>query len=508
VKWEPVVGFCPEIFHQGTFGVDTAIHVLDDPRMDTNVCSDDLKLETGEGGGERLPGPGKPAGVEPPEAARQPPAAVRLRTPERRQMAWVAQCPDDLVSATHPVRRIAQVVEHLDLAGFCQPIQAREGVPGRDATDPQLLVSLWLYACVRGIGSARELARQCQENVAFQWLCGGVTVNHRLLSDFRTDHGEALDGLFTQVVASLVDQGVVKVSRISQDGLRVRVGAGASSFRREERLEQLLQEAKQHVTELNQQREAPGAAAPPVTARQAAARQRAAREKQERLEQAIAQLPELKRRQEEAAKRAGQGKCGKKIREKELRVSTTDAEARVMKMPNGGFNPAVNVQLATDTESRALVGVEVSNEGVDSAGLSAPMRQQVEERTRGKVKEHLLDGGYLRTQDIEEAHDEGVALYVPSKPARQAENRGKELDVKPGDSEAVRAWKERMKSEAGKGIYQQRAATSETVHAELRTWRGLGRLPVRGLAKARCLALWCALAYNVMHFARLLGSLS
>jgi transposase len=399
---------------------------------------------------------------------------------------------------------VAEVVEHLDLSGFCQPIKAREGVAGRDATDPKLLVSLWLYACVRGIGSGRELARQCQENVVFQWLCGGVSVNHRLLSDFRTDHAEALDQLFTQLIASLVDKGVVKVSRVSQDGVRVRVrvGAGASSFRREERLEKLLEEAKQHVQELHQQLDSPEAPVRRVTAKQAAARKRAARERQERLEQAIAQLPELKKRQEEAATRAGQGKCGEKIRKKEPRVSTTDAEARVMKMPNGGYNPAVNVQLATDTESRAIVGVEVSNEGADSAGLSAPLRQQVEERTGGKVEEHLMDGGYLRTEDIEEAHEQGVALFVPPKPARNPEKRGRELEPKPGDSQAVRAWKERMKSEDGKEVYKQRAATSETVNAELRSWRGLGRITVRGLAKARCIALWCALAYNVMHFAK------
>ena len=158
-------------------------------------------------------------------------------------MEMIPRCLDDLVSPQHPVRQIAGVVEHLDVSGFCQPIKAREGVAGRDATDPQLLVALWLYACVRGIGSARELARQCQENLPFLWLLGGVTVNHRLLSDFRSQGGSALDQLFTQVIASLVEQGVVKVSRLSQDGVRVRVGAGASSFRREERLEKLLEDA-------------------------------------------------------------------------------------------------------------------------------------------------------------------------------------------------------------------------------------------------------------------------
>jgi hypothetical protein len=281
-----------------------------------------------------------------------------------------------------------------------------------------------------------------------------VTVNHHLLSDFRVEHADALDELFSQVIALLVDRGLVKVRRVSQDGVRVRACAGADSFRREERLEQ-----------------------------------------------AIAELPELKRKQEQAAKNAGNGKRGQKIRDKEQRVSTTDPEARVMKMPNGGFNPAVNVQLATDTESRAIVGVEVSNEGSDSAGLSAPMRRQVEDRTGLKVRQHLLDGGYLSVRDIEAAHGQEVELFMPPKPARSPGTRGKELEPKPGDSEAILAWKARMKSEAGKQIYKERASTSETVNADLRTHRGLTQLTVRGLAKAKCAALWCALAYNVMHFA-------
>jgi transposase len=416
--------------------------------------------------------------------ARETKPAVRLREAERRQMAMVVQCPDDLVGAEHPVRMVMALVERLDLSRFAEPIRAREGVAGRDATDPRLLVGLWLYGCIRGNGSARELARRCEESAAFRWLCGGVTVNHRLLSDFRGDHGGALDELFTQVIASLVDKELVSVSRVSQDGVRVRVSAGAGSFRREERLQKLLAESKQHVEELRRQLECPEYSAG-LSTRQKAARRRAAEEKQQRLQQAIAQLPELKQKQAEAARKAGRGKQGQKIREKEPRVSTSDAEARVMKMPNGGFNPAWNVQLATDTESRAIVGVEVSHEGSDSAGLSEPMREQVEQRSGGKV---------------EQAHQQGVQLFVPPKPARQPRRRGRELEPKPGDSQSVLAWKRRMASSEGKEIYRQRAATSETVNADLRGYRGLTPLTVRGLAKAKCVALWCALAYNVMHF--------
>jgi transposase len=431
--------------------------------------------------------------------------AVRLRKPERRQLAMVVQCADDLVRALHPVRTVMAVVEKLDVSGFCDPIRAREGIAGRDATDPRLLVGLWLYACVRGIGSARELARRCQESAPFRWMCGGVGVNHRLLSEFRTDQADALDELFTQVLVTLVDKDLVRVSRISQDGVRVRVSAGSNSFRREERLQQLLGQAQQQVLELRKQLESPAQSAA-VTARQKAARKRAAESRQQRLEQAIAQLPELKKKQAEAAQRAGKGKCGDQIRARQPRVSTTDAATRVMKMANGGYSPAVNVQLATDTESRAILGVAVSNESSDSAGLSEPMRQQVEQRTGGKVEQHLVDGGYLRMEDIVQAHQQGVELFVPPKPARNPQNRGHELEPKPSDSEAIRAWKQRMAGEEGQKIYQQRAATSETVNADLRSYRGLAPLTVRGLNKITCVTLWCALAYNVMHFSKALLS--
>lgn len=426
--------------------------------------------------------------------------AVRLRKPERRQMGWVPQCPDDLVAATHRVRTVAAVVAQLDLAAFGEAIQAREGVAGRDATDPELLVSLWLYGCIRGIGSARELARRCEESAPFRWLCGAVSVNHRMLSDFRTDHGEALDQLFTQVIASLVDQELVSVSRVSQDGVRVRVSAGAASFRREERLRTLLQQSQKHVGELRRQVEESEKLSAAARKKKAIQR-RVAQDRQRRLEQALAQLPELKQQQQERAERAGQGVYGEKIRKKELRVSSSDPEARVMKMPHGGYNAAYNVQLASDPHSRAILGVEVSNQGTDAAGLSAPMREQVERRSGKKVQQQLLDGGYLRHADIERAHQQGVELFVPPKGARTDRNRGRELQPKQRDSEAIRAWKQRMASAEGQEIYKQRAATSETINADLRSYRGLTQLTVRGLYKARCVALWCALAYNIVHFA-------
>lgn len=420
---------------------------------------------------------------------------LRLRRPERSQYVMRMECAEDLVPESHPVRVIWAVTERLDLSGFYASIRAREGVVGRDATDPRLLVALWLYAATRGVGSARELARLCEETRAFQWLCGGVSVNYHTLSDFRVGHGEALDALLTQLIAVLVGQGLVRVWRISQDGTRVRACAGAGSFRRGERLQELHEEAKAHVAELRRQVEEPGAAAG-VGGRRRAARERAARERQQRLEQALARLPELEQKQRELAPKVAAKDRARKL--SEPRVSTTDPEVRVMKMSDGGYRPAVNVQLACDPESRAIVGVEVSSSGVDT-GQSEPMREQVERRSGQKVSEHLMDGGYLTLDDIEQAAEQEVRVYVPPKPPRNRQRRASAYEPRPGDSPAVAAWRQRMGSEQSKAIYKLRGATSETVNADLKTHRGLRQLTVRGLDKIRCAVLWSVLAYNLMH---------
>lgn len=426
----------------------------------------------------------------------------RLRLPDRSQVEWKAASPDELIPANHPARAVWAVVAAMDLSPLLASIKARDGVCGRDATDPRLPVALWLYATIRGVGSARELGRLCVESDPYKWLCGGVTVNYHLLADFRVGHAEVLDKLFTAAVASLVRQGLVKVRRVSQDGTRVRACAGASSFRRKGRLTDLLEQAREQVANTKALLEDPARSAG-LSAKRKAAQARAARERQERVERAIAALPALEEKRERLAKRVSEKDKPKKL--KGPRASTTDADARVMKMANGGFNPALNVQFAVDTQSRAVVGVDVTSEGNDHH-LSEPMREQVERRTGQKVREHLVDGGYLVKEEVERAAEAGVTLYVPPKPPRNKAGRGSEYDPMPGEGEALAEWRARMGSEDGKEVYKQRAATSETLNADLRGHRGLDRLRVRGLGKAKCVALWLALAYNVVHFAAALAA--
>ncbi len=421
---------------------------------------------------------------------------VRLRVAERMQVVWKAECVDDLLPADHPTRAVWAVVCGLDLAAFHEPIKARQGVSGRDATDPRMLVALWLQASLRGVGSARELERLCRESRPYQWLCGEVTVNHHLLSDFRVGHAAALDALFTDVIATLVKKGLVKVKQVSQDGLRVRASAGSSSFRRTTTLTKLQQEAAEHVRQLRALLDDPEKSAG-WSAKKKKAMERAARERRQRVEAAVALIPKLQARQERAAKRLSDKQ--KTEQQKQPRASTTDAQASRMKMSDGGYRPAVNVQLAADTESRAIVGVDVTNEGVDYE-QSEPMRRQVEQRTGHAVGQHLYDGGFVKTKTIERADAAGVTVYAPPKPPKNKDKRCDEFTPRAGDSEAIIRWRTRMGSDEGKEIYKKRASTIETINAQMRR-SGLTQLTVRGLGKARCVALWSALAYNLTRFA-------
>lgn len=409
---------------------------------------------------------------------------ARVLLPNRGQMELRASDLESLLAEGHRARLVWAYVERQDLKGFYEDIRAVEGGVGRSAIAPEIVLALWLYATLDGVGSAREIARLSEAHDAYRWLCGGVQVNHHSVSDFRKDHDEALDELLSVSIASLMAAGVVKLQQVAQDGMRVRASAGAGSFRRKEKLEGHLEAARAEVARLKGELEADPAQA--QRAREAA-RQRAAKEREARLEKALARLAEI----EEIKKRQGK-------KPEEARASMTDAEATVMKMGDGGFRPAYNPQLASDADSLVIVGVDVATVGSDQ-GQMAPMVEQVTARCGRAPDAWLVDGGFVGHDQIERA-SQSTVVYGPV-----PEPKDKTLDrhqAKASDSEAVAAWRERMGTIEAKAIYKRRAATAECVNAQSRN-RGLQQFQVRGLAKVKCVMLIFALAHNLMRMAAL-----
>ena len=407
---------------------------------------------------------------------------ARVKSPNRDQLVLRQSDLEDLVGDDHPVRAVWAFVEGLDLSPLYAEVKAVDGHVGRPATDPALLLALWLYATLDGVGSARALERLCESHDAYRWLCGGVGVNRQTLSEFRVGNEAFLDRLLTRSVASLLNAELVTMRRVAQDGMRTRASAGAASFRRRTRLEQFLAEAQTQVEALKAELNADPAAA---NRRRDAARQRAAAERLARVKKALAELEAV-----EAAK--------KKQDEKEkARVSTTDSEARVMKMADGGWRPAYNVQFATDTGSMVIVGVDVTNKGSDLGEL-APMVEQLHDRYGRRPDEVLVDGGFTKLTDIDQVAAHGCTVYAPAMTPRGKDGRDPHVPL-PTDTPAIAAWRKRMGTDTAKDIYKERAATAECVNAQARN-RGLRQFLVRGLARVRSIALLFAIAHNLQRW--------
>lgn len=414
-------------------------------------------------------------------AATCPPAAPRLERPERQQVLLQPVNLEQLVDAAHRVRAVWAFVERLDLSALYADIRAVEHHAGRPKIDPRLLSALWLYATLEGVGSARRLEGLCEEHAAYRWLCGGVTVNYHTLSDFRVAQGAVLDEWLTQSVAVLRQAQVVDFSRVAQDGLRVRAHAGSGSFHREPTLREHLAQARREVQELKRDLAAAG---PAPRRRGEAARERGAVQREARLEEALRHLEAVRAVKPPAEK-------------EQARVSTTDPEARVIQMPGGGFRPGYNLQYASTTQGQIVVGVGLTNKGSDMGQL-APMLAQVERRCGVTPAEWLADGDFAKGDDLEKVSPPAgsTTVYMP---VRRPKDRTRDRHVPlPEDTPAVAAWKIRMGTPEAQALYKERAATAECVNAQARN-RDLEQVTVRGSRKVLCIALWFALAHNLMR---------
>src|SRR5438128_7353839 len=327
-----------------------------------------------------------------PQAAEGGRAAPRLREPERDQIELRAVDIDSLIGEDHLVRVIWAYVAGLELSELEDRIKARGDRPGHPATSPRLLLALWLYATSEGVGSARALERLCESHDAYRWLCGGVSVNYHMLADFRVGCADLLDRLLGEHLAALAKAGLVNLETLAQDGVRVRASAGAASFRREATLDRHLALAETVVEDLKREVDARSDAS---NQRVRAAKERAARERRARVKAAQAALAEIKQQRKAREEKRGNGK-----KPKEPRASTTDADARVMKMADGGFRPGYNVQVVSAAGEQIVAGLEVTNTGSDR-GLMRPMLERQRTRPGGPPKRYLVDGGFGSGEGIE-----------------------------------------------------------------------------------------------------------
>lgn len=489
------------------------------------------------------PEPGTP-GARP----KAPPTApVRVKPIDRSQLMWRPVDLEHLIEEDHPARAIWDLTGQVDLQAFYTPIVAVQGQAGRTPWDPRLLVSLWVYAYSRGIGSAREIERRCAYEPAFQWLCGLEVINHHTLSDFRASHGAALQRLFVEVLGVLSAQGLVSLERVMHDGTKIKACASSDTFGREDRLRAHLEAARQQVEKLAQE-----PSEEPTRAQ--AARQRAARERHQRVQHALEQLAVVRQSKSSARQR------------EDARASTSDPEARVMKQADGGYGPNYNVQVSTEASHKIIVGVGVSQSGNDYGEL-VPALRRVEQNLGAQPKQVVVDGGFTSRANVLALHAQGVDLVgslIDKEPtntnpdpqfctqafaydatqdryqcpagqtlravgrsqsragvaqhqyradktvcetcafkARCCPNSSQRTLTLSVEAPRVQQFRQKMQTPQAQAIYRQRAPVAEFPNAWMKEKLGLRRFRLRGLVKVGLEALWACLTYNIQQWIRL-----
>ena len=412
---------------------------------------------------------------------------ARVDRPQRSQVEMQFLSLDQLLPADHRARIVWAYVKSLNLEPFYADIAVTNNMPGRSAIAPEILISLWLLATLDSISSARELDRRCETDIAYMWLLGKVSVNYHTLSDFRVQHGAQLEQLLIDSIAALADQELILLETLAQDGMRVKASAGSSSFRRKPTLEKLQREAREHVERLKTEVE-DEAERLAGDARRTAAAGRAARERQERIDEALRQHEKLSQQREQRKK--GDGET--------TRVSTTDPEARKMKMANGGFDPAYNVQIITDADTRLIVGMDVTNEGTDGAEM-APMLEKVRNNYSKTPTHALVDSAYGTKEGVTLVERAGTKVISKVARSEQLEKHGKDPHARQkGDTDEYANFRARMAEPENQELYKLRPSVAEFPNADFRN-RNLRQFRVRGLVKVKAVSLWHGLAFNLLR---------
>jgi transposase len=418
---------------------------------------------------------------------------------DRAQLQWDMLDLESLLAIDHRARIVWGFVESLDLSALYDAIGAREGEAGRPPPDPAVLMALWLYATIEGVGSARQLERLCGSDVAYRWLAGGVPLNYHGLADFRVEHGEVLDRLLSESVTALICEGLVKLTEIAVDGTKLRANAGKGSFKSRSKLEAIETRVCTRIAALRAETESDPEAS---SRRKRAAQERAAREVMERTQKARAALERLQKEKAERSKTHAKAEAKKP----EPRVSLTDLECRCMRFADGAVRPAYNAQIAAAPRQGVIVAVSVTDRRNDS-GLAVPMVEEVANRYGEAPKTLLADTHYATKKDIvalSQRQAGAVEILMPPPPEKthvKPETLARRERARAREAEPLRRWRQHMESEEGKQRYRLRNLI-ERLNADAKN-RGFGRLPVRGLIKAKTILLWYALANNLMAAHRL-----
>jgi transposase len=379
----------------------------------------------------------------------------------------------DILGEEHLCFFLHGVVERLELSGF-EREYVEEGPP---AYAPALMVKVWLYAYALGVTSSRRLEQRIREDLAFRYLAGGAAPDHWTLNDFRRQHRRAINDLFTQVLELARAAGLGRLGHVAIDSTRVAANASRNRVESQDALRRERAKLRRQVRRWQQQCDAADPNETPGTALEAKQRQA--------VEARLAEIP----RRLEKLRKTGLAKR-----------SRTDPDSRFLR-ERQGFTLGYTVALAV-SEDHVILEQRVTQEATDNASL-LPVVEAVERRCGESPQKVSADSGFFSLENLAGLEARGIAGYVPdSNLARELNRQGRRRRAGRLHHPEQRRMRQRLRSPAGRAVYQRRKAIIEPVFGVLKEQRGMRRFRLRGLAKVGVEMALAATAYNLTRLWR------
>jgi transposase/IS5 family transposase len=375
----------------------------------------------------------------------------------------------DVLGEEHLCFFVHRAVEKMNLQEFEQAY-SEEGHP---AYHPALLLKVWLYAYALGVTSSRRLEQRVREDLAFRYLAGGAQPDFWALNEFRKRQGRALNDVFTQVVELARAVGMGQLGHVAIDSTRIAANAAADSAETIEKLRAERAKIRKRIRRWQQQCEAedPNEGAGTQVSRVALGK----------LEQRLAEIPERMERLKKAGVK---------------RLSRTDEDSRFLR-ERRGFTLGYTATLAV-SEDHLIVAQQVSQEPTDNA-LLVPLVEAVERGCGARPQQVSADGGFYSNENLQAMEERKIDAYVPDYNLARVLNRGGRLKQR-ACHPAHQRMRRKLRSPAGRAVYQRRKELAEPVMGVLKEQRGMRRFRLRGLSKV---AVELALAVTAFNLTRL-----
>ncbi len=440
----------------------------------------------------------------------------QFKASNRNQPFLLPPSIQDWLPKEHLARFIVEIIEQLDLS----KIESQYSGKGKEAYDPQVMLSLLFYGYATGVFSSRKIERATYDSVAFRYISANTHPDHDTIATFRKRFLKELSKLFVQILSIAQEMGVLKVGKVSLDGTKVKANASkhkALSYGHATKLQKQLEDEVaillRKAKTADNEEDNDGMNIPDEIARRQdrlevikAAKEKIEQRANERHKQELQEYDEKIKKREAKEKLTGKRTGGKKPQPPKSKepnpkdqVNLTDEESRIMPVSGGGYMQAYNAQASVEHDSRLIVHQHVT-QNVNDKKEVLPTLQWFKDNPTLLPSAMLADAGYYSDENVKLCEDKKITPYISfgkEQHNQPLEDRFREPQELPEDATDIQKMKYRLQTKEGKAIYALRKSMVEPVFGVIKHVMGFRQFMLRGFEKSQGEWSLMCIAYNL-----------